>query len=149
MTYEVRPARLRPSVSVTLKILTTIAIVVGFSLAGLGLRGVLPTRNDASTLSDYRPACGSHWLHLCGANVTGIADGKDGDLITIDNLCQTPTTLYNENVESEPLHRMRLPLDSSFAIGESIAVVLRYAGPLKRWELVDYSTDYSMPRIAP
>ena len=101
-------------------------------------RGTLSPTALSGSVNDYNPAnlATSSALRIDGGaadrNITGLAGGADGRIITITNIGSTNNlTLTNQDAGSTSGNRFLLPADTILPINTSLA--LRYDGTSSRW----------------
>src|SRR3954447_13757840 len=110
---------------------------------GLILTGVISPPQITANQNDYNPAGGATALVLqlssdASRNITGLAGGAEGRLVSLINIGGQAIVLADESSSSSAANRFTL--GASLAVAAKQAALLRYDGTAARWRLIAGTT---------
>jgi hypothetical protein len=106
---------------------------------GLALTGVIAPATITANQNDYTPAGigTAAVLQLAtdaARNLSGLAGGAEGRVVSIVNVGSQPLTLLDDNAASSAANR--LVLGGNLTLGTRQAAMLRYDATASRWQLI-------------
>jgi len=110
---------------------------------GLLLAGVISPPKITANQNDYNPtgAATAAVLQLssdASRNVTGLAGGAEGRVVSLINIGSQPIVLADESASSSAANRFAL--GTNLAVAAKQAAMLRYDGAAARWRLIAGAT---------
>ncbi len=90
-------------------------------------------------ISNDAPFANASLIRLAGIStqtITGIAGGTDGKLLTIMNAGVTPSTIQNQNTNSQTGNRIITGLNADLVLAPDVSVLLQYDSGAARWRVI-------------
>jgi len=116
---------------------------VAQSSTAFALNGVISPSVIGANTNDYSPTglSGASFLRLSastpGFNVTGLAGGAAGRVLTLHNVGSFTITLTSADAASGASNRFAFTGDASVQLKPNSAIVLQYDGTSSRWRALD------------
>ncbi|HXO70779.1 MAG TPA: DUF2793 domain-containing protein [Bradyrhizobium sp.] len=110
---------------------------------GLSLTGIISPPQITTNQNDYNPtgAATASVLQLssdASRNITGLAGGADGRVVSLINIGGQPIVLSDESTSSSAANRFTL--GAGLTVAAKQAAMLRYDGTAARWRLIAGAT---------